>query len=126
LRGPDHSLDLVFSSFAVHHLSAVEKGRLFQEVHRRLKLGGFFLMVDTARNEEEDRPTYLEHYCGWIESDWQGVAREGLDHIYDHIRNNDFPETNSTLHALAAKAGFARTVEVDKFLWHRTWRFETA
>lgn len=124
LRGADRSLDLVFSSFAVHHLSAEEKERLFQEIHRRLKSGGAFLLVDTARRDDEDRPTYLDHYCGWIEADWKDVSREGLDYIFDHIRNNDFPETNSSLQAMARRAGFVRAVEVDQYRWHRTWLFE--
>ncbi len=46
---PDSSYDLVVSSLMIHHLNSADKVRAFQEVHRILRLGGWFQIVDFGR-----------------------------------------------------------------------------
>lgn len=43
---PDQSFDVVVSSLVIHHLTALDKSRAFQEVHRILRPGGWFHIVD--------------------------------------------------------------------------------
>ena len=43
---PDNSLDVVLSSFMVHHLPGELKQKAFAEIHRVLKPGGRLLVVD--------------------------------------------------------------------------------
>ena len=43
---PDNSFDIVTSSLVIHHLTAPDKLRAFQEVRRVLRPGGCFLIVD--------------------------------------------------------------------------------
>lgn len=43
---PDNSFDVVTSSLVIHHLTAPDKLRAFQEVRRVLRPGGCFLIVD--------------------------------------------------------------------------------
>jgi SAM-dependent methyltransferase len=119
-------LDLIVSSFVLHHFPEAEKQSLLQQACRRLRPGGALILVDTARQDGEDRTTYLERYCGWIESEWQEISREGRDSIHDHIRTCDFPEASENLHALSAGAGFAACHDVNRFRWHQTWLMEKA
>lgn len=45
------SVDILLSSFAVHHLSLSEKAELVQEVGRVLRPGGCFLLIDVFMSE---------------------------------------------------------------------------
>ena len=63
---------------------------------------------------------YLERHCPWIESDGQGITREAMDFIVDDIPNCDFPDTTPLPHAMAAKAGFSRCIDVNRLQWHQT------
>jgi ubiquinone/menaquinone biosynthesis C-methylase UbiE len=46
---PDNSFDVVVSSLVIHHLSAPDKVRAFQEVRRVLRPAGWFHIVDFGR-----------------------------------------------------------------------------
>jgi ubiquinone/menaquinone biosynthesis C-methylase UbiE len=43
---PDNSLDRVVCSLVIHHLVSADKVRTFQEIHRVLRPGGQFHMID--------------------------------------------------------------------------------
>ena len=115
--------DLVFSSYAAHHLASPDKQLLFQRVHRQLRKNGMFLLIDVARDETEETAVYLDRYCDWIQSEWKVLPASAKELVFEHIRKNDFPETSATHHSLAARAGFAESRDVCQFLWHRLWEF---
>ena len=58
--------DVIFSSFALHHLTSVRKMEFFASAYRRLKRDGICLVIDTMRDEGEDLSTYLDRYCAWL------------------------------------------------------------
>lgn len=124
LRTTGGPFGLIFCSFALHHLAAADKEVFFQLAYQRLKEDGILLLIDVMREENEERRVYLDHYCGWLRSEWKALSPEALDALCDHIRNNDFPETAAEFHAMATAAGFSRYVEIDRFRWHRIWYFE--
>ena len=47
----DASIDLVFSSYAIHHLNAIHKQRMVEEIARVLSPSGRFVLIDIFRNE---------------------------------------------------------------------------
>jgi len=124
LREESAVFDLVFCGFSLHHLTSEDKAAFFRLAHRRLNAGGLLLIVDPAREENEARPAYLDHYCGWIRSEWKNMSPAAIDAICEHIRGNDHPETARDLRAIAAGAGFDRARELERFGWHHTWAFE--
>lgn len=124
LKASGERFDLIFSSFALHHLVSAEKMAFFQLAYKGLREDGMLLLIDVMREEDEDYRLYLDRYCGWVRSEWKTMPPEALDAICNHIRNNDFPETASELHAMATHAGFSRCIDIDHFRWHRTLRFE--
>lgn len=124
LRNESAGFDLIFCGFSLHHLTSGEKAEFFQIAHRRLNTGGLLLIVDPAREEDEPRPIYLDHYCSWIRAEWKAMPPAALDAICDHICNNDYPETSRDLRAIGAESGFDRTHELERFGWHHTWAFE--
>jgi SAM-dependent methyltransferase len=118
--------DVIFSSFALHHLSSVQKAELFQSAHERLSEGGVLLLIDTMRDDGEERAIYLDRYCSWLRSRCKTLSTDALDFLCEHIRNNDFPETIIDFGAMATKAGFCEPVEINRFRWHHTWYFNMA
>jgi SAM-dependent methyltransferase len=61
LKTGEGKADLIFSSYALHHLMSPAKERFFQLAHQRLAEQGMLLLIDVAREENEDRATYLDN-----------------------------------------------------------------
>ena len=91
---------------------------------RRLREGGMLLLVDTIQEEHESRESSIAAYCSWVGATWGTVPPEVQHSIFEHIRGFDHPEKSSTIHRLAAEAGFERGTDVNHHRWHRTWCFE--
>jgi SAM-dependent methyltransferase len=126
VRAGGETFDVIFTSFALHHLAFAEKSTFFQFAYRRLNQDGMLLLIDTARDDGEDREIYLDRYCAWLRSRCETLSPEGLDLLCTHIRNNDFPETAGRLEAMGARAGFSRPGKINRFRWHHTWCFNKA
>jgi SAM-dependent methyltransferase len=125
-RTGGETFDVIFSSFALHHLSSLQKAEVFQSAHERLSEGGVLLVIDTMRDDGEERPIYLDRYCSWLRSRCKTLSPEELDFLCEHIRDNDFPETIMDFAAMAAKAGFCEPIEINRFHWHHSWYFNVA
>lgn len=124
LKETTETFDLIFSSFALHHLSLSEKSQIFALAFDKLNESGVLLLIDITRSETENLTQYFEHYSAWIQSEWTAIAQSGKESIYEHIRNHDFPETVSSLQAMAHQAGFGTGDEISHFRWHRALSFE--
>lgn len=117
LRDCTERFDLVFSSFALHHLTTEEKGEAFREVSRNLQPGGVFLLVDVARNEGESHDAYMQAACDWMRKEWHDFSPEEMATICDHVTGNDLPETVATLARLATAAGLSAPEPVNRYRW---------
>lgn len=58
--------DFVVSSLAIHHLQTHEKNSLFQFIHDHLKVGGFFLNIETVKAPTDE----LESWYRALWSEW--------------------------------------------------------
>lgn len=126
LRVETDTFDLVFSSFAVHHLLPQDKRELFRLAAACLSGGGTLLLIDVIRDEDEDRISYLDRYCTWLETSWITLPPAACAEVCTHIRERDFPETFSQLQQMATDAGFRPGAELPAFLFHRTLIWEAA
>jgi SAM-dependent methyltransferase len=123
LRTGGDKFDVMLTSFALHHLAAAQKSTFFQLAYSRLNQDGMLLLIDTVRDDDEDRKLYLDRYCAWIRAEFKTLSPEALDLLCDHIRSNDFPEALAALDAMANRAGFSTHVKINRFRWHHTWLF---
>ena len=121
VKNTTQSWDLVFSSFALHHLSSAQKADFLASAYRRLNPNGICLVIDTMRDAGEDRATYLDRYCGWLASRCESLSREQLALVFAHIRAGDFPESQDAFADMATRAGFARRTEILRYGWHQGW-----
>ena len=116
--------DVVYTSFALHHLSTDQKAAFFRLVAQRLAKDGVLVLTDVVREDDESLPVYLRHYCDWLRRDWEGLDADEIAAICDHIENNDRPETLAELQSLAQAAGLTDATVVARYGWHRVLRFQ--
>ncbi len=119
-----HTLDTLFSGYAVHHLDAGEKQQLFRASAESLAPGGRFILVDIAREEGETRQQYLDTYLHTMRTQWTSVCSEDLDAACAHVAAYDFPETIANLTEMASMAGFRDSRLVDRFAQHHVMMFQ--
>jgi SAM-dependent methyltransferase len=115
--------DVIYTSFALHHLSTEQKAEFFCRVAQSLEKDGSMLLTDIVREEDESLPVYLGRYCDWLRSDWDALNAEEKASACDHILNNDRPETFSVLQALAQAGELGDAVTVARYGCHRVLCF---
>jgi SAM-dependent methyltransferase len=115
--------DVIYTSFALHHLSTERKGEFFELAAQRLSPGGLLLVADVNREEDESLDAYLHNYCAWLRGAMRTLAEAELDGICDHLVNNDLPEPVSLLNAQAEAAGLRSLPGVAPHKWHRLMAF---
>jgi ubiquinone/menaquinone biosynthesis C-methylase UbiE len=123
-EAPASHFDIVYSSYALHHLNTDEKQTFFTEGRRVLRDTGCIILVDVMRNEGQERPDYLDNYNGTVRTEWDSLTHHERDQVQKHIKNCDFPESPSTLRKLARNAGFKNIRRLEKRTWHEAWCFE--
>jgi SAM-dependent methyltransferase len=115
--------DLVYSSFALHHLPTSEKAEFFRRAARSLAQDGLLLLVDAMREEDETLELFLQNACAWIRASWSGLSDAEKDAVCDHIVNNDLTETASLIEAQARDAGLKPLPGGAKYGWHHLMCF---
>jgi SAM-dependent methyltransferase len=120
-EAPENHFDVVYSGYALHHLSIGEKQTFFTECQRTLRENGYVILVDVMLEEGQARPTYLDSYNGAVATLWKALTPHERDQVQEHIRNCDFPETPTDLQMLAKKAGLTNCRRLEKHTWHEAW-----
>jgi SAM-dependent methyltransferase len=90
LRGGDELFDVVFTSFAVHHLHTHDKAEFFRQAARRIAPGGLLIMIDVMRAEGEDRTAYMQRYIGRARAEWTRLTENAVDAVCCHINDRAF------------------------------------
>jgi SAM-dependent methyltransferase len=120
LKQESKTFDLIFTSFAVHHLPSEDKAEFFRRAVSRCSADGVLVMIDVMRDEDQDRDTYLDAYASLMAGSWTALPREALAQIESHIRENDQPESRLRLKQMAAAAGFGEAIDLPEYSVHRT------
>jgi SAM-dependent methyltransferase len=120
LSSGDEPFDVVFTSFAVHHLQTPEKAEFFRQAARRVAPGGLLVMIDVMREEGEGRAAYLQRYIGRARAHWTKLTEDALAAVCRHIDDRDFPETPSALTRMAGEAGFGALTILPPYGDHHT------
>lgn len=97
--------DVIYISFALHHLSTAQKAEFFRLAAQKLAPGGLLLIVDVMREEGQSLADYHPDYCGYVRETMTALDDSERAEICAHIANYDFPEPPSTLEAQALSAG---------------------
>jgi len=115
--------DVIFTGYAVHHLTPEDKARLFQAAGRCLSDGGWLLMVDVVREEGQSREHYLEGYLRFMRGSWANVPADQLEEACAHVETHDYPECLSTLTEMAQASGLNHSRVISQHGQHYTVLF---
>lgn len=85
--------DIIYTSFAVHHLEDEMKAEMIRIAGERLAPGGLFIYVDVFRKNDLERADYIKHYCEHMDKYWPLLTIEEKNSIRDHVTQYDFPST---------------------------------
>jgi SAM-dependent methyltransferase len=108
LENSTSTYDLILISFALHHLTAVDKQKLLGQCWQHLASGGTMLLIDVFRHPRETRAQYLTRCGDYIRTQWQELSLADIDSIIGHIENSDFPESEEAVRVWAGEIGFDR------------------
>ena len=117
------SIDVVFSSYAIHHLSKIEKEHLISEIARVLSSGGCFVLIDIFLEPTEDRQRYMVNYMSTIQEKWTELSQDARDLVINHATAFDFPEHPSLFDIRCTEVGFSSGQQLAKHTWHEAWIF---
>ena len=120
---PDVNFDLVFSSYAIHHLNAINKQRILEEIARVLVPGGCLVLIDIFREPEEDRAAYMRNYMGVVRESWGNLSAESRDLVINHATEYDFPEFPTFYETQCTNNGLASGERLSKHTWHEAWLY---
>lgn len=122
-KQPTNSVDLIFSSYAVHHLDENNKLRLIEDSSRCLNEGGKFILIDIFREPNEDRAAYMRHYLDQVKSEWLALSTESQELVINHAEAYDFPEQVRFYKSIASRFGLDDGHQLAKHRWHEAWAF---
>ncbi|HEX2931501.1 MAG TPA: class I SAM-dependent methyltransferase [Candidatus Binatia bacterium] len=126
VKADGEKFDVIFTSFALHHLSAQQKDAFLAAASQTLKRDGTLMLIDTMREDDENRVDYLERYCVWLGSRCATLSPQAQELLFAHVRANDFPESARDLEQMATRAGFCLPIQLNRFRWHRAWLLDRA
>jgi SAM-dependent methyltransferase len=118
--------DVIFTGYAVHHLTPEDKARLFHAAAGCLSDEGVLLMVDVVREEGQSREDYLKQYLKFMRDTWTKVPADQLDEACEHVENHDFPECLSTLNEMAQASGLSPAKMISRHGQHHVMMFSQA
>jgi cyclopropane fatty-acyl-phospholipid synthase-like methyltransferase len=94
-------VEIIFSSYSVHHLSYQEKVSFIHDCKNKLLPGGFFLMIDGIREENQTRTQWLQAYEEYYSETIPNITSEQLESAMKHPTRSDYPEAISTFEGIA-------------------------
>ncbi len=106
------SADMIWCGFSIHHLQKEQKQEMLTSTFRALKPGGIFVCVEPVNASGESRADYTSRWHRELRTRFMALTDEEFEHIWEHIRTYDFPETPETWTDMGKKAGFSRSSQV--------------
>jgi ubiquinone/menaquinone biosynthesis C-methylase UbiE len=113
IKAEHSTFNVIYSSFAIHHLQDPEKQQFIADCYRVLEQGGIFILIDVKRVKGQTLDDYNKRYVDWIRREWEMLDEEEKDIVSAHLTTCDFPVETSTYIQFAKDAGFKLLEEVD-------------
>lgn len=109
------SVDIIFTSYAVHHLSLQDKFNFIESCKQKLNQNGFLLMVDGVLKENQTRDEWLNALQERMKTTIPDITSDEVTFRMQHPRADDFPESIETFSKIAHQQAWkAFQILVDK------------
>ncbi|KTC79154.1 putative methyltransferase [Legionella cherrii] len=95
------SVDVIYTSYAVHHLSLDEKERFIAVCKQKLNPNGFLLMVDGVRKQNQTRDEWLDALQSRMLESNPEIDGDEIIVRMEHPRADDYPEEIETFSQIA-------------------------
>jgi cyclopropane fatty-acyl-phospholipid synthase-like methyltransferase len=118
IEATDKEWDVIFTGFALHHLTREEKARFFEAAGRCLSNSGWLLMVDVVREEDQSREDYLQGYLKEMRERWTQIPPDQLETACEHVATYDYPEYLTTLQEMAKACGLRHSSVLCRYGQH--------
>lgn len=105
--------DIIYSSFAMHHLDDFGKQVLFEKCFSALKPGGILIYIDVTRKTKQSRADYIDRYVDHMKEHWNVLSAEEIGLIVEHINSCDFPADRNDLFHWVHKLGFTVSAQFE-------------
>ena len=117
--------DVIFSSYALHHLDRPAKQAFLSRCRQHLNPNGQFILIDIVRQSEDNADRHVDRYCETMRSEWTRLTPRELSYVTEHVRQFDRPESLPELKLMSELAGFAAFNPVSHQTQHHLIRFLT-
>lgn len=108
-------VDIIFSSYAIHHLFTDEKMELFESCKQKLKTNGFLIMIDGVLKPQQSRQLWLQELEERMVITNPDLSAEEITIRMQHPIADDHPDTIATFAGIAKKQSWSDfKVLVDK------------
>ncbi|MEO0794365.1 MAG: class I SAM-dependent methyltransferase [Verrucomicrobiota bacterium] len=98
-------VDMVFAGYMLHHLSDQRKATAVQDIASLLEPGGWFVLYDIMRREEESRDDYVERQGQLFIEEWTQLSMDQRLATKHHIETSDFAVSPNQWREMAMAAG---------------------
>ena len=112
IKKDQQSYSVLYSSFAIHHLTNDVKLDFIHNCFNKLDAGGLFILIDIKRLPGQTIEDYKKSYADWIYAEWHSLTTDEKDAIIDHLNTCDIPVEASTYIEYAKSTGFNFIEEV--------------
>lgn len=110
-----NSVDLIFSSYAIHHLFTDEKFQLIEACKHKLKTNGYFIMIDGVLKPNQSRELWLHDLEQRMVHTNPDLSAEEITARMTHPIADDYPDTIATFENIAKQQAWSDfQVLVDK------------
>lgn len=99
--------DLIWSSYALHHLSLESKKCFFKRCFDLLENESSFILVDIF-NDIGTREDWFNFYRAGVDKNWTSLSSQEKDFVCNHVYNFDYPESLNTMGEISKETGFAQ------------------
>lgn len=97
--------DLIWSSYALHHLSLENKKHFFKRCFNLLEKNSSFILVDIINNIGS-REDWFNSYKIGVDKNWNALSSDDKNYVCNHVYNFDYPESLNTIEKIAMESGF--------------------
>lgn len=113
IKQDQQSYTVLYSSFAIHHLTDEIKLDFIHNCYNKLDVGGLLILIDIKRQPGQTIEAYKKSYAEWIHDEWHSLSMDEKNAIIDHLYTCDIPVEASTYIQYANNTGFNFIDEVD-------------